>query len=210
MAIGAGISRVARSWVIDGCLLGAGGGLAGILVSVLVQRSLPSLLPADFPRMEDVRIDAPVVLFAVVLAAVSGIVTGLVPVFQLRRTSLVESLTGHGGSNGGTTRTRGARLRGLLMGAQVAIACALLAALALGWSRGAAVGRSRLIARPHGAFPAAFVYARRRPPDAVRERLTAVPGVTGRVRQRPAVRDDRRLAALPVAHRTRRPSRSPR
>ena len=185
MAIGAGISRVARSWVIDGCLLGAGGGLAGILVSVLVQRSLPSLLPADFPRMEDVRIDAPVVLFAIVLAAVSGIVTGLVPVFQLRRTSLVESLTGHGGSNGGTTRTRGARLRGLLMGAQVAIACALLAGAGL-------LGRSfvALLSVDRGYDPHNVLTARVPLPrsstfgerahflEAVRERLTAVPGVT--------------------------------
>jgi putative ABC transport system permease protein len=185
MAIGAGIGRVARAWVIDSILLASGGGLAGILLSILVHRLLPGLLPADFPRLEDVRIDAPVALCAVGLAVLSGLATGLVPAFQSRGGSLLESLTENGGSVEGRSRTRSARLRGLLMAGQVAIACALLAGAGL-------LGRSfvALLAADRGYDPHNVLTARiplARPAtfgerahllDAIRERMSAVPGVT--------------------------------
>ena len=185
MAIGAGIGRVARGWIIESLLLAACGGLAGILLSAVVHRALPGLLPADFPRLEDVRIDAPVALFAAVLSALAGIAAGVVPALQARRASLVASLSSHSRSVEGGARTRSARLRTLLMGGQVAIACAMLAGTGL-------LGRSfvALLAADRGYDPHNVLTARLPLPrqstfqqraallDAMRERMAAMPGVT--------------------------------
>ncbi len=185
MAIGAGLARLARGWVLESLLLACGGGLAGVVLSFVVHRSLPGLLPADFPRLEDVRIDALVASLAIGLAVLSGMAAGLVPALQTRHRSLVESLSEHGGSLEGGSRTRSARMRGLLMGGQVAIACALLAGAGL-------LGRSfvALLAADRGYDPHNVLTARIPLPrpstfgeradllDRIRERLLMVPGVT--------------------------------
>ena len=57
---------------------------------------MPALLPADFPRIDDLGIDSVVVLFAVGTSVLTGVLFGLIPALRLRRLNLVESLSEDG------------------------------------------------------------------------------------------------------------------
>ena len=52
-AIGAGTRRITQQLLIESLVLGVAGGAAGLLVTAAIHRSLPSLLPSDFPRADD-------------------------------------------------------------------------------------------------------------------------------------------------------------
>ena len=71
-ALGAGSGRLARQCLIENLLLGLLGGGAGLALAAVLHAALPSLLPADFPRLEDVAFDARVQLFTMAVALVTG------------------------------------------------------------------------------------------------------------------------------------------
>jgi hypothetical protein len=92
-----------------------------------------SLLPDEtLPRIQEIRLDGQVALFATVLSAVTGIVcglSGLAPPFAAFRTSINEAL-----KQGGRTATVGgghAWLHSALVAGEIAIALVLLAACGL-------------------------------------------------------------------------------
>jgi hypothetical protein len=58
----------------------------------LAHRALPSVLPADFPRVDAISLDARVLMFAVAVTLVSSLACGLMPALQARRLNLLESL----------------------------------------------------------------------------------------------------------------------
>ena len=126
-ALGAGAVRVTRQLLVENLLLGMAGGGAGLLLAWLLHRLLPSVLPADFPRADDFRLDATVVLFAVVASVLASIVCGILPALRARRLNLVESLAEDGAAPvGAGRRSRVARTRLVIMTGQVAIASVLL------------------------------------------------------------------------------------
>ena len=131
-AIGAGQGRIVRQLLIENAMVGLGGGIAGLLLAAGLQRWMPSLLPAGFPRLHDVAIDMRVLLFAAGLSVVTSVVCGLLPAWHVRRVNLVETLSEDGVAPiGGTLRSPMARMRALIMVGQVAIACLLLVGAAL-------------------------------------------------------------------------------
>ncbi|MBM3791241.1 MAG: FtsX-like permease family protein, partial [Acidobacteria bacterium] len=130
-ALGAGRGRLARQLLVESSLLGLGGGVAGLLLAAAFYRALPSILPAGFPRLDMVAIDLRVVVFALALSIATGILFGLLPVWQARRPDLAKLLAEDGIAPVGGTRLRLARARALIMAGQVAIACVLLVGAAL-------------------------------------------------------------------------------
>jgi putative ABC transport system permease protein len=185
-AVGAGSARLARQLIVESALVGVIGGAAGLLLTVVLHRLVASLLPADFPRLGDIAINGAVLLFAVVVSVVSSVLCGLLPAFHAQRVDLVRALAAEGGpSTSGGWRSRGGRLRMLVMAGQVALACLLLVGAAL-------LGRSftALMHADRGYDPANLLTARvdlgaaydgpRRVAfaDAVIERLRAIPGVS--------------------------------
>ncbi|PYV06927.1 MAG: hypothetical protein DMG10_00485 [Acidobacteria bacterium] len=186
-ALGAGSARVTRQLLVESLLLALLGGGAGFLLAGLLHRVLPSLLPADFPRVEDLAVNATVVLFAFVTSMLAGLVFGVLPALRVRRMNLVESLAEDGGAAGGiVTRSRTAQVRMLIMAGQVAIAFVLLIGASL-------LGRSfvAMLKADRGWDPAGIVTARlslsaqgyspeRRFAlvEQILNRLAAVPGVT--------------------------------
>ena len=83
-----------------------------------------SRLPETLPRLDEISLDWKVVAFAIVLAALTGLVCGLAPAFAALRTSVNETL-----KEGGRTGTPGgahARLRSALVIGEIAIALVLL------------------------------------------------------------------------------------
>jgi putative ABC transport system permease protein len=131
-ALGAGRARVTRQLLVESLLLGMTGGAAGLVLAWILHRSLPSLLPADFPRADDLGLDTTVVVFACVVSVSTAILFGLLPALRARRLDLVEALAENGTAPVGTgLRTRTARARLAIMAGQVAIACVLLVGASL-------------------------------------------------------------------------------
>ncbi len=130
-ALGAGSLRVTRQLLVESVLLALGGGLAGLALAGVIHRALPSLLPADFPRADSLALDAAVVLFALAASIATGILFGVLPALRVRRLNLVESLADDGAAAVAGGRSRTARVRLIIMGGQMAIACVLLVGASL-------------------------------------------------------------------------------
>src|SRR5205814_5353851 len=62
-AIGAGQRRIVRQLLIENAIVGVFGGAAGLALAAGLQRLLPSVLPAGFPRLDAVAIALRVVSF---------------------------------------------------------------------------------------------------------------------------------------------------
>ena len=131
-ALGAGRGRLVRQTLVENLLLGALGGLAGLALALAMHRALPSVLPADFPRLEDLAIDARLPLLALAVSIGAGLGCGLLPAIHVARTDLVPALVEDSlAPVGGGLRARTARVRALIMAAQIAIAFVLLAGASL-------------------------------------------------------------------------------
>jgi putative ABC transport system permease protein len=131
-AIGAGRGRLVRQTLVENIVLGLFGGIAGAILAALIHRALPSVLPANFPRLGDVAFGWRIELFAAAVSIVAGLACGVLPALQVARTDLVPALAEDAlAPVGGGLRTRTARARAAIMAAQVAIACVLLVGAAL-------------------------------------------------------------------------------
>ena len=131
-ALGAGTRRLARQLLVESSLLGIAGGTAGLALTAALHLALPSLLPADFPRLQDIAVDWRVIVFSSVVAVAAGLAFGVLPALQVRRLALVEALTEDSLAPVGTAgRSSVGRTRALIMIGQVAVASVLLVGAAL-------------------------------------------------------------------------------
>jgi predicted permease len=122
LALGASRRRILRTLFTEAMLIALVGGAAGILGSVALLRSLSVWQPFPrFPIHMPVNPDAKVYGVALVLALISGILFGMVPVRQVLRANPYQIV------KGGSTGTVGRRIavRDLLLVVQIAI-CAVL------------------------------------------------------------------------------------
>jgi putative ABC transport system permease protein len=130
MAIGASRVRIVRQLMTEVLLLALLAGLASLLVAWWGQQILIRLLPENLalPRLDQLTIDTPMLLFTFGVAILTGIVAGIVPALQL------SSRDGTGGTNevlktagrGLTGDVRGRRVRHLLVISEVGLAVILL------------------------------------------------------------------------------------
>ena len=123
-ALGAGRGRVVRQLLTESCVLAGVAGLAGLLLASTLVQALAALSPANLPRIDEVRMDMPVLLFALGLSLVSTVLFGLVPALHGSRLDLSGALK-QGGSKATGTRAS-ARLRSALVVAEVALSVILL------------------------------------------------------------------------------------
>jgi putative ABC transport system permease protein len=128
-ALGAGRGRVLRQLLTESCVLAGVAGLAGLLLAWTLVHALAALAPVNLPRIDDVRIDMPVLLFALGLSLVSTLIFGLVPALHVSRLDLSGALK-QGGSTA-TAAKAGTRVRSALVVAEVALSVILLAAAGL-------------------------------------------------------------------------------
>ena len=128
-ALGAGRGRVVRQLLTESCVLAGVAGLAGLLLASMLVQALVALSPANLPRIDEVRMDMPVLLFALGLSLVSTVLFGLVPALHASRLDLSGALK-QGGSKATGTRAS-TRLRSALVVAEVALSVILLATAGL-------------------------------------------------------------------------------
>ena len=122
LALGASPARILRQLFTEAVLISVAGGAVGLWGSVMLLRGLSVWQPVPkYPISVPVNPDANVYGIALVLALVSGILFGMVPVRQVLRTDPYQIV------KSGSTGTVGRRItvRDLLLVAQIAL-CAVL------------------------------------------------------------------------------------
>ena len=127
-ALGAGRAHVVRQLLAESGVLAGAAGLAGVLLASVLLQGVVALSPANVPRLDDVRIDGAVLLFALGLSLVSTVLFGLVPALHASRLDLSDALKQ--GSPKATARTS-TRLRSGLVVIEVALSVVLLATAGL-------------------------------------------------------------------------------
>ncbi|HEY2904670.1 MAG TPA: ABC transporter permease [Vicinamibacterales bacterium] len=126
-AIGAGRGRLARQLLTESVVLSVIGGAIGIFAAWGVVRAMPALAPPNFPRLDQVRVDARTLVFAAAAIVSTALFSGLAPALGGSRVNLAGSLHGGDGASASGFRGRGAqRLRDLLLGGEAAFAVMLL------------------------------------------------------------------------------------
>lgn len=126
-AIGAGVWRMARLWLVESAILGAVSGTVGIGLAAVVVQVLPALLPPDFPKLDDLALQPRGVAFALVTTLLISMLCGCLPALFVRSTDISRDLSADGQAQYGlSARTPTGRLQTWLVMGQVASACVLL------------------------------------------------------------------------------------
>jgi predicted permease len=120
-ALGATRARVLRQLATESAVLSAAGGVVGLLTAWIGTRVLSWLSPANLPRLDSVRIDGSVLLFALAASSITALFFGLVPALRAAGMDLNRTLRATG-----TPSLVNARLRSTLMVAEMALALVLL------------------------------------------------------------------------------------
>src|SRR4029077_17534453 len=101
-ALGAARGRIVRQLLTESLVIALAGAALGTLLAFGGVRALVSRLPADFPRAAEIRLDAGVFAFTLIIAVLTGLLFGLVPALTALATDLQRSLREGGrGSTGG-------------------------------------------------------------------------------------------------------------
>lgn len=127
-ALGAGRARLTRELLAESLLLAIAAGLFGLAGSRWLLRAVVALVPGGLPRVDAVRIDSGVILFALGVAGLAAGLAGAAPALVAARIDLASVLRGGRQIGGGVASRRGRRA---LVVVQVALAVAVVATAGL-------------------------------------------------------------------------------
>ncbi|MGB6685598.1 MAG: ABC transporter permease, partial [Candidatus Acidiferrum sp.] len=123
-AMGAGRGRLIGQMLTESLVLSSCGAALGLLLAFVGTRALAHLTSVSIPMLNDVRIDARVLGFTLVVALATGLLFGLVPALQVQDLKLHDTLKD---ANRGSSQGRGhAWIRGALVVSEIGLACVLL------------------------------------------------------------------------------------
>ena len=124
LALGATRARLQRQMLTESLLLGLGGGVLGVALSLWATRALSALhLPVPVPLAVAIGVDWRVLLFAFALSVLSGLLLGVAPAWAASRPLLANALKGEDAL---ARPGRRISLRNFLVVAQVAMSVVLL------------------------------------------------------------------------------------
>jgi putative ABC transport system permease protein len=123
-ALGAGRLRIARQLLAESAITAALGGILGVAAAAWGLPLLKTLAPAGRADFESIRLAGGVLVFAVVLTAVSALFFGLVPLFRILRLNFGEDLKSSG-TGAATSGARTGALSGVLVVGEIALALLL-------------------------------------------------------------------------------------
>ena len=182
-AIGASRGQLVRQMLAESLVIAALGTALGLALARGGVQVLTALGPKDLPRLDAVAMDPMVMGFAVLAGLVTAVLCGTVPALRASRTDVMEVLRSVGGRSGGLRGGR--RMRSGVIVTEVALSFILLIGAGLMLRSFVALGRVNPGYDPNNVLTfflqppqrqagqrAAFI-------KQVRERLLAIPGVTG-------------------------------
>jgi predicted permease len=123
-ALGASRGQLVASRLAESLVLACAGGAAGIALAVGGVRLLIALAPGNIPRLDEVRVSLPVLVFSGGLSIAAAIMFGMLPALRSLRVAPQAALQANSTRTANTKESR--RTRGLMVAAQVACTVVLL------------------------------------------------------------------------------------
>lgn len=123
-SLGGGWWAVSRLYLSESIVLAFLGGTAGMLLAWIGIPALLSLAPPELPRLNEVTLDGNVLLFTIMITALTAILFGSTPALRYNIRSLTNVLRSSG--RGMTSGRKQNRARNLLVVGQTALALVLL------------------------------------------------------------------------------------
>ena len=124
VAFGASRWRLIRQFLTESILLAAIGGVVGLLLSIAGIALLTRFIPPNISQVKAITLDARVLSFTLLVSLVTGVIFGLIPALQASMFNPNETLKE--GGRDSSAGSRGNRIRGLLVIAEVAVSLVLL------------------------------------------------------------------------------------
>jgi putative ABC transport system permease protein len=124
LALGAGRGRLARQFLAESLVLSLLGGLLGVFLAWEGVNALLVLDPGKLPRVGEVRVDLPVLGFALGISVLAAVALGLLTAWRGTRGELREALAESQRTQSGVGS--GVRIRSTLVVSQIALTLVLL------------------------------------------------------------------------------------
>jgi predicted permease len=185
-ALGASPFRIAGELFLESITLGFLGSAIGLGLAYAALRALVAIAPDGLPRINEIGIDGPVLLFTFIISILASVLFGCIPIFKYAGVRLSTGIREGGRANSGSREQH--RARSVLVVVQVALALVLLICSGLmirtfralthvdpGFSRPAQVQTFRIGIPPIQIKDNESVV---RTFDAIRSRIAAIPGVS--------------------------------
>jgi predicted permease len=188
-ALGAGWGHIARAVMVESLTLSLTGGLLGIGLAYCGLRVLLAYGPANLPRLNEITVDLPVLLFALATSVISGLLFSLVPVAKVTGQKFALNLPEfvRGGARWASAGKRQYHSQNALVIVQVALALVLLVSSGLmirtfqnlrkvepGFTDPATIQTMRItVSAEQVAEPERLIRVQRE----ILDRLAAIPGV---------------------------------
>jgi len=125
-AIGASSGRLVRQTMVESLLLSSLGGLTGLLIAYAAIRLILASAPVDIPRLDEIHLDARVLLFTMGISILSGLLFGVLPAWRFAKADPQDAM--RSGARGSTAGQGIGRIRSLLVTLEVGLSAMCLVA----------------------------------------------------------------------------------
>ena len=184
-AMGASRWRIVRQLLAESLALAIGGGAVGVLLAWAGLRGIIAVVPPNtIPDEAHITLNAPVLLFTLVVSVVVSLLFGLAPALQLAGRDLLTPLKEAGRGVSGGVRQR--LMRGALVVAEVALSVVLLVGASLMIRTLLSIQGANLTFHPDRILTLRIPFSEQRYPDANR-RNAFLRDVLGRMQTAPGV-----------------------
>lgn len=125
LALGASPAALARLWSAEVAIIAIAAGALGLLAARWILAAIVALAPGDVPRLAQITVNVPVLIFSFAATLAAALACGVGPVLHAARANVIEAVV----DGSWATPGKGAsRLRALFLVAQIALAIVLLMA----------------------------------------------------------------------------------